>query len=162
MENQELIKYLKIALKNEEESSALYHQVAEEATNGQVKDFFYGLEQEENLHYEYLMKYYQRYKNVAHVKEFALEIKYFAKPSKEIFTEDFMKDIAEHENIIMAMRTAAKKEKNAMEFYKSCKKYTRDKELIDFFEQMVLWEENHLESILFMFETLDDPEFALR
>ncbi len=55
-----------------------------------------------------------------------------------------------------------RKKKMLWNSIKSCKKYTRDKELIEFFDQMASWEENHLESILFMFETLDDPEFALR
>jgi len=161
MENQELMKYLKIALKNEEEAAKLYREAAEASQNEQVKTFFHELEKEENTHYEYLMKYYQRLKKVAHVKEFAIEIKYFGKPSKEIFNDEFMKDIAASRNIIQAMQVAAKKEKNAADFYENCKKYTREQELITFFDRMVSWEKNHLDLILYMFEKLDDPEFAL-
>jgi rubrerythrin len=158
MENQELIKYLKIALKNEEESSKLYHDVAEQAINSEVKDFFFRLEKDEKSHFNNLMKYYQRIKEMDNLNGFVLKNEDNIEPSKSIFTDEFITEIASKKTILTAMKIAATKEKNAMEFYKECINVTDNEELKTFFHQLSTWEEGHLENILSMFEMIDKPQ----
>ena len=160
MESTELINALKKAIKDEEKSAELYKQIADDTTNIAVNKLFNRLQKEEIIHYEYLIKLYQRYTNTIHLKEFMYEIKYFQKPSKEIFTADFLNSIKSNESIIMTLKTAANLEKNAIQFYKKCKTFTKDQEVIDFFHQMMLWEKNHLDFVLTIFESLDEPEFV--
>jgi rubrerythrin len=161
MKNQNLLNHLKIAIKNEEESTVIYEKIAELSSDNSVIDFFHGLHREEMLHYEYLMNYYQRLEKNISMKEFAYEIKYFTKPSKEIFTPAFLKNLFVNQNLLIGMKNAAELEKNSIEFYKNCCKYITDEEILVFFKHMIHWEQNHLESILYMFENMDDPEFAV-
>jgi rubrerythrin len=155
MESQDLIKNLKIALKNEEESANLYRAVAQDAGNHEIKNFFMNMESEERMHYQDLMKYYHRLVGNMSLDDVSLNSKDYLKNFKAIFSEDFLTEISSKQSILTAIKTAATKEKNASEFYENCVNFTDDENLKSFFHLLSKWEEGHLENILQIFERID-------
>ncbi|MCD4819125.1 MAG: ferritin family protein [Candidatus Cloacimonetes bacterium] len=158
--NEELIKEIKKALKNEEVSKKLYNDASNKINNQEVSDFFSSLAQDEESHVKYLSKYLKYVDKDTDIFDLMFDLKknYFA--SKELFDRSFVKNLTKTKDMLIAIQKATEQEKKAIDYYSNCSSLENNPELIEFFDIMKKWEQGHLESILELFEQMDGNEFS--
>ncbi len=156
-----LLEAIKQALQDEAVGKAIYEKAAKNAENNEIKNFFLKMAHEEESHIDYLNRLYKRLDKKLSDNELLQDVRHNFKPNKEIFDKNFLDGIAKNKSLLLALNTSATLEKNAIAFYKKCQNIAVEKDLKDFFDAMVIWETDHLNKILDIFENIDDEDMAI-
>ena len=143
---EQLLKSLKKAMQGEMDSVNIYQHAAENSGDPEVKDFFLSRREEERLHYNYLLDYYQQITNDLQPEDLASQVK-TENLVKSIFSPAFIKRIGESQLLFSAISTALLLEKDAIDHYRKLAAETDIDTLKDFFELMVKWEMKHYEEL---------------
>jgi rubrerythrin len=143
---EQLLKSLKKAMQGEMDSVNIYQHAAENSGDPEVKDFFLSRREEERLHYNYLLDYYQQITNDLQPEDLASQVK-TENLVKSIFSPAFIKRIGENQLLFSAISTALLLEKDAIDHYRKLAAETDIDTLKDFFELMVKWEMKHYEEL---------------
>ncbi|MBW6514064.1 MAG: ferritin family protein [Candidatus Syntrophosphaera sp.] len=144
-QKQELLASIKKAMQGEKDSVTLYENAAAHATDAEVKDFFTSRREEERLHYNYLLNYYQQISGDLQPADFAPSADAGSHP---IFSASFIKRIGEDQYLFSAISTALLLEKDAFEHYRKCAGQTDDTNLTHFFQTLEKWEMRHYDELL--------------
>lgn len=143
---EQLLKSLKKAMQGEMDSVNIYQHAAENSGDPEVKDFFLSRREEERLHYNYLLDYYQQITNDLQPEDLASQVK-TENLVKSIFSPAFIQRIGESQLLFSAISTALLLEKDAIDHYRKLAAETDIDTLKDFFELMVKWEMKHYEEL---------------
>lgn len=143
---EQLLKSLKKAMQGEMDSVNIYQHAAENSGDPEVKDFFLSRREEERLHYNYLLDYYQQITNDLQPEDLASQVK-TENLVKSIFSPAFIQRIGENQLLFSAISTALLLEKDAIDHYRKLASETDIDTLKDFFELMVKWEMKHYEEL---------------
>ena len=143
---EQLLKSLKKAMQGEMDSVNIYQHAAENSGDPEVKDFFLSRREEERLHYNYLLDYYQQITNDLQPEDLASQVK-TENLVKSIFSPAFIQRIGENQLLFSAISTALLLEKDAIDHYRKLAAETDIDTLKDFFELMVKWEMKHYEEL---------------
>ena len=157
-----LIEAIKQALQDEAVGKAIYIKAAKDANYKDVEEFFLQMAKEEEEHIKYLNKLYQHVDKKSTHSEVLSDIRHNFKPSKEIFDKKFLSEISKNESLLLSLNKSANLEKNSMSFYKKCANLAKDDATKEFFKSMVVWENDHLNRILNIFESIDDNEISFK
>lgn len=140
-----LLQAVKKAMQGEMDSVTLYQNAADHATDIEVKDFFRSRREEERLHYNYLLQYYQTISNDLNPGELSITLS--TEAVNPIFSDDFIRRIGEDQYLFSAISTALLLEKDAFEHYRKCSLETDNPALKDFFGQLEKWELRHYDEL---------------
>lgn len=143
---EQLLKSLKKAMQGEMDSVNIYQHAAEHSSDPEVKDFFLSRREEERLHYNYLLDYYQQISSDLQPEDITSKIK-AENLRKSIFSPAFIKRIGEDQVLFSAISTALLLEKDAIDHYRKCKNETDITTLKSFFALLVDWETKHYEEL---------------
>ncbi|MCB5287809.1 MAG: ferritin family protein [Candidatus Cloacimonetes bacterium] len=143
---EQLLKSLKKAMQGEMDSVNIYQNAAEHSSDPEVKDFFLSRREEERLHYNYLLDYYQQISRDIQPDDIAGKIK-AENLEKSFFSPAFIKRIGEDQVLFSAISTALLLEKDAIDHYRKCEKETDIANLKSFFALLVDWETKHYEEL---------------
>ncbi len=143
---EQLLRSLKKAMQGEMDSVNIYQHAADHSSDSEVKDFFHTRREEERLHYNYLLDYYQQISSDMQPADIAGKVK-AENLEKSIFSPTFIKRIGEDQILFSAISTALLLEKDAIDHYRKCKEDTDITNLKSFFEMMVQWETRHYEEL---------------
>ncbi len=157
-----LLEAIKQAIQDEAIGKNVYLKAYENAKNETVKMFFKKMASEEQMHIKYLEKLYKYFDNSNNLHELLVDVHRNYKPTKEIFTKDFLTEINKNESLILSLNKSATLEKNSINYYKDCEKLATNQETKNFFASMVTWETDHLNKILDLFEQIDDSEISFK
>ena len=143
---EQLLRSLKKAMQGEMDSVNIYQQAADHSSDPEVKDFFHTRREEERLHYNYLLDYYQQISSDLQPDDIASKVK-AENLKKSIFSPAFIKRIGEDQVLFSAISTALLLEKDAIDHYRKCEQETDITTLKDFFALLVKWETKHYEEL---------------
>lgn len=141
-----LLQAVKKAMQGEMDSVTLYQNAADHATDTDVQGFFRTRRDEERLHYNYLLQYYQQISQELQPQDLRLNLS--AEAIHPIFSETFIQRIGEDQYLFSAISTALLLERDAFEHYRKCALETDDPSLKDFFGQLETWELRHYDELL--------------
>jgi rubrerythrin len=145
---EKLLNSLKDGMKAEMDSVILYQSAAQHSEDNDVKDFFMERVAEEQLHYNYLLTYFQQVSKDEEPSEiWGVEPHDHAMISPAI-SDEFISRIGENQILFSAISTAVLLEKNAIDFYKQCQSDTNIATLKKFFAMLVDWETIHYNDVL--------------
>jgi rubrerythrin len=142
----QLLRSLKKAMQGEMDSVNIYQHAADDSSDSEVKEFFLSRREEERLHYNYLLDYYQQVSSDMQPADIAGKVK-AENLKKSIFSPAFIKRIGEDQVLFSAISTALLLEKDAIDHYRTCKEETEITNLKAFFDMMVKWETRHYEEL---------------
>jgi len=148
MNKLKLLEAIKGGLKGELESINNYKRALENADENSVVAFLEGRVEEEKLHFNYLLEYYNQINGCDSGEGFDLDVPELPAQESPIISAEFTKRIAEKQILFSCFSTAALLEKNAMDFYRACANDSEIPELKDFFEMMTDWEGIHYQDVL--------------
>ncbi len=148
MNKSKLLEAIKGGLKGELESINNYKRALENADENSVVAFLEGRIEEEKLHFNYLLEYYNQINGCDSGDGFDLDVPELPAQESPLISAEFIKRIAGKQILFSCFSTAALLEKNAMDFYRACAADTEIPELNDFFEMMTEWESVHYQDIL--------------
>jgi rubrerythrin len=143
---EQLLASLKKAMQGEMDSVNLYQNAADHSSDPEVKDFFVSRKEEERMHYNYLLDYYQQITNDLQPNDVNEDMK-IENLNDSIFSESFIKRIGEDQALFSAISTAMLLEKDAIDHYRKCEKDTEIMSLKSFFGLLVKWEMKHYEDL---------------
>lgn len=141
-----LLENIKKAMQGEMDSVTLYKNAAEHANDPEVKKFFAERKEEEALHYNYLLKYYQEISNNLIPADISEELN-LEKGLNPIFSDGFLKRIGEDQILFSAISTALLLEKDAIDHYRKSAGETDMITMKSFFEILQKWEESHYDDL---------------
>jgi rubrerythrin len=144
---EKLISSLKKAMQGEMDSVTLYANAANHANDPEVKDFFSSRKEEERLHYNYLLQYYQEISNDLQPSDLSQTISMPA-DKHPMISEGFLKRIGEDQVLYSAISTALLLEKDAIEHYRNCMNEADNLTLKSFYDLMIRWEGKHYDDLL--------------
>ena len=144
---EQLLNSLKKAMQGEMDSVTLYQNAANHANDTEVKEFFLSRREEERLHYNYLLQYYQEISNDLQPSDLseAIGLDWNKHP---MISDSFLKRIGEDQVLFSAISTALLLEKDAIEHYRNCLNETENLTLKSFYELMIRWESKHYDDLL--------------
>ncbi len=160
--SKELLEAIKQALHDEAVGKNIYSKASKNANDDAVKEFFKKMEEEEKSHIRYLSRLYKHIDKEIHDVILFQEVKHKFSHTEEIFDKKFLEEIKNNNSLLLALNTSATLEKNAIAFYSKCEKMAKDSSVREFFKSMVIWETDHLNKILDIFENLDDSEISFK
>lgn len=144
---EQLLMSLKKAMQGEMDSVTLYTNAADHSPDAEVKDFFNQRKEEERLHYNYLLQYYQEISNDLHPSDISDTID--ANWSKHpLISDTFLKRIGGDQVLFSAISTALLLEKDAIEHYRKSMDEAENLTLKSFYELMIRWESKHYDDLL--------------
>lgn len=146
-QNENLLNAIKEAMKGELNSVTNYKFAADSTDDAEVKEFFLERMKEEQLHYNYLLEYYQFYSKEKNVSEEVSKLSEIT-PHKQVFTSNFMQRISANQVLFSAISVAILLEKNAMQFYQNQAEKAIAPELKKFFKLMAKWEGIHYDEVV--------------
>ena len=134
-------------MQGEMDSVTLYGSAAQHSADSEVKEFFKLRKEEERLHYNYLLQYYQEISNDLQPSDLSKTIvaDFGEHP---MISNDFLKRIGEDQVLFSAISTALLLEKDAIEHYRKCLEETENLTLKSFYELMIRWESKHYDDLL--------------
>jgi rubrerythrin len=144
---EQLLVSLKKAMQGEMDSVTLYESAAKHAADNEVKDFFLSRKEEERLHYNYLLQYYQEISNDLQPSDLSKTINE-AFGDHALISQSFMRRIGEDQVLFSAISTALLLEKDAIEHYRKSLEQTDNLTLKGFYELMIRWESKHYDDLL--------------
>lgn len=144
---EDLLNSIKKAMQGEKDSVTLYENAAAHSQDEEVKAFFTSRRNEERLHYNYLLKYFQEISGDLQPSECDL-LSTLGEATHPIFSENFIRRIGEDQYLFSAISTALLLEKDAFEYYRKCSEETDIKNLSSFFETLEKWEMKHYDELL--------------
>ncbi|PKN73217.1 MAG: hypothetical protein CVU50_04265 [Candidatus Cloacimonetes bacterium HGW-Cloacimonetes-3] len=144
---EQLISSLKKAMQGEMDSVTLYANAANHATDAEVKEFFFSRREEERLHYNYLLQYYQEISNDLQPSDLSDRISMPAS-GHPMITDSFLRRIGEDQILYSAISTALLLEKDAIEHYRNSMNEAENLTLKAFYELMIRWESKHYDDLL--------------
>ncbi|GAB1468109.1 hypothetical protein MASR2M64_08140 [Candidatus Cloacimonadota bacterium] len=142
-----LISSLKKAMQGEMDSVTLYTNAANHSNDPEVKEFFNARKEEERLHYNYLLQYYQEISNDLQPSDLSGRMQIPASDNT-IISASFLRRIGEDQILYSAISTALLLEKDAIEHYRKCMTEAENNTLKSFFELLVRWESKHYDDLL--------------
>ena len=143
---EQLLRSLKKAMQGEMDSVNIYQHAADHSSDPEVKDFFLSRREEERLHYNYLLDYYQQVTSDMQPDDIVSKIK-AENLVKSIFSPAFIKRIGEDQVLFSAISTAMLLEKDAIDHYRKLEAETDVDTLKAFFALLVQWEMIHYEEL---------------
>jgi rubrerythrin len=143
---EQLIASIKKAMQGEMDSVNLYQNAADKSSDTEVKDFFLQRREEERLHYNYLLDYYQQLTNDIQPDDISAKLKQ-ENLEKSIFSDSFVRRIGEDQALFSAISTALLLEKDAIDHYRKCEQETDILTLKSFFRLLTQWEMKHYEEL---------------
>jgi len=144
---EKLLVSLKKAMQGEMDSVTLYGNAAKHAADKEIKDFFFSRKEEERLHYNYLLQYYQEISNDLQPSDLSNSIdKNWDK--HPMISDAFLKRIGGDQVLFSAISTALLLEKDAIEHYRMSLQETDNLTLKSFYELMIRWESKHYDDLL--------------
>ncbi|MDD4310678.1 MAG: ferritin family protein [Candidatus Cloacimonetes bacterium] len=144
---EQLLASLKKAMQGEMDSVTLYGNAADHAADAEVKQFFSSRKEEERLHYNYLLQYYQEISSDVQPSDLAKSIRVSFNENPMI-SDTFLKRIAEDQLLFSAISTALLLEKDAIEHYRKSMEEAENLTLKSFYELMIRWEGKHYDDLL--------------
>nr|MDK2850943.1 hypothetical protein [Candidatus Cloacimonadota bacterium] len=142
-----LIDSIKKAMQGERDSVNLYQSAADHCGDPEVKNFFHERRDEERLHYNYLLDYYQQISNDMQPSDISGEI--LPKNLEDsIFSDSFIRRIGKDQVLFSAISTALLLEKDAIDHYRKCEKETDITALKTLFNALTKWEMRHYDDLL--------------
>ncbi len=144
---EQLLNSLKKAMQGEMDSVTLYQNAANHSTDPEVKEFFHSRREEERLHYNYLLQYYQEISNDLQPSDLsdAISNDWNKHP---MISAAFLRRIGEDQLLFSAISTALLLEKDAIEHYRKSMAETDNLTLKSFYELMIRWESKHYDDLL--------------
>lgn len=142
-----LVAALKKAMQGEMDSVTLYQNAANHSSDSEVRQFFNTRRDEERLHYNYLLKYYQEISNNLQPSDMKSELNAIEE-FNPIISDAFLKRIGEDQYLFSAISTALLLEKDAIDHYRKAANETDSMTLKSFFELLVTWEQKHYDDLL--------------
>ncbi len=146
----EKMEVLKKALQGEMDGFYHYSNAALNTSDERAKKIFEILAQEEKLHYEFLLKYFNFLtdkEEKVDLLKFKGEKRYNFSGESPIFSEDFKKKIREKHIEISALSIGMVLEQNSIEFYMKLEEKEEDPDTKEFLKELISWEENHLDAL---------------
>ncbi|MDY0151052.1 MAG: ferritin family protein [Candidatus Cloacimonas sp.] len=144
---EQLLSSLKKAMQGEMDSVTLYGNAANHAQDIEVKEFFSSRKEEERLHYNYLLQYYQEISNDLQPSDLTKIINESISKHPMI-SASFMQRIGEDQVLFSAISTALLLEKDAIEHYRTSMEQAENLTLKSFYELMIRWEGKHYDDLL--------------
>jgi len=144
---EQLLSSLKKAMQGEMDSVTLYQNAANHSSDQEVKEFFHSRREEERLHYNYLLQYYQEISNDLQPSDLSDSIGNDWNKHPMI-SAAFLKRIGEDQVLFSAISTALLLEKDAIEHYRNSMNETDNLTLKSFYELMIRWESKHYDDLL--------------
>jgi rubrerythrin len=144
---EQLINSLKKAMQGEMDSVTLYTNAANHSKDPDVKEFFYSRREEERLHYNYLLQYYQEISNDLQPSDLSDRIS-IPVSDHPMITEGFLRRIGEDQILYSAISIALLLEKDAIEHYRNSMAEAENLTLKSFYELMIRWESKHYDDLL--------------
>ncbi len=144
---EQLIGSLKKAMQGEMDSVTLYAGAAAHTQDQEVKEFFNSRKEEERLHYNYLLQYYQEISNDLQPSDLSDRITLPA-DAHPMISDSFIKRIGEDQVLYSAISTALLLEKDAIEHYRKSMIEADNLTLKAFYELMIRWESKHYDDLL--------------
>lgn len=142
-----LIDSIKKAMQGEMDSVNLYQNAADKSSDHEVKAFFMERREEERMHYNYLLDYYQQLTNDMQPEDIAEKLA-VENLKKSIFSDSFIRRIGEDQALFSAISTALLLEKNAIDHYRKCEAETDILTLKSFFDILTKWEMKHYDELV--------------
>ena len=130
-----------------EMDSVMHYQKAVENSDGEVQKFFMERVEEEKMHYNYLLRYFQELSKSDNLFDLSAELAKHEYHSN-LISNDFVKRIGQKQILFSAVSTALLLEKNGIDFYKKSAQETEYPEVKKFFEELARWEEMHYNDLL--------------
>ena len=127
------------------DSVLLYQNAANHAVDKEVREFFLERREEERLHYNYLLDYYQQISNDLQPDGINLGT---GNLENGIFSKDFIQRIGEDQVLFSAISTALLLEKDAIEHYRKCEAETDIMTLKSLYALLGKWEMKHYDDLL--------------
>ena len=143
---EQLLASIKKAMQGEMDSVTLYQNAADYSSEPEVKEFFLSRKEEERVHYNYLLDYYQQISNDLQPSDISDDLK-IENLHESIFSESFIKRIGEDQALFSAISTALLLEKDAIDHYRKCEAQTDILTLKSLFGILVKWEMKHYEEL---------------
>lgn len=144
---EQLLNSLKKAMQGEMDSVTLYQNAADHSSDSEVKTFFHSRREEERLHYNYLLQYYQEVSNDLQPSDLSDSIGNDWN-NHPMISAAFLKRIGEDQVLFSAISTALLLEKDAIEHYRKSMNETDNLTLKSFYELMIRWESKHYDDLL--------------
>lgn len=144
---EQLITSLKKAMQGEMDSVTLYQNAAAHANDNEVKQFFLSRKEEERLHYNYLLQYYQEISNDIQPTDLSQTVK-DSMVDHPIISDNFLRRIGEDQVLFSAISTALLLEKDAITHYRKSMEEAENLTLKSFYELMIRWESKHYDDLL--------------
>lgn len=142
-----LLASLKKAMQGEMDSVTLYGNAANHASDREIQDFFLSRKEEERMHYNYLLQYYQEISNDLQPSDLSSSIdKNWDK--HPMISDAFLKRIGGDQVLFSAISTALLLEKDAIEHYRQSMAEADNLTLKSFYELMIRWESKHYDDLL--------------
>jgi len=147
MKDDSLLKAVRNGLKSELDSVTVYTDAASKA-EGAVAEFFHERVEEEKLHYNWLLQYYDQLSGEKIPEEnLAAEISKI-KGRSPLVTQEFLRRVGESQYLVTAVASAVLLEVEAIRRYRESAQETSVPELKSFFTVLADWEERHYEDLL--------------
>ena len=140
-------KAIKKAMQAEKDSVTLYENASKRSDEIEVQEFFASRADEERMHFNYLLKYYQEISKDLLPSDIPAELSQ-TKEKESIFSESFIRRIGEDQYLFSAISTALLLEKDAFTHYQDSAKMVKIPELKKFFELLAEWEKRHYGELL--------------
>lgn len=142
-----LLSTIKKAMQGELDSVTLYQNAADHSSDSEVKQFFLARRDEEKVHYNFLLRYYQEISKDKEPSDLSQEIN-AVKELNPIFSDDFIQRIGQDQYLFSAISTALLLEKDAIEHYRKSAEQAEYTTLKAFFGFLEEWETRHYEDLL--------------
>ena len=143
MANEELIEALKYALDFEEKGEQIYREIAENSSDGFVKNTFNGLAKDEHIHEQVIKGYIEGKADFDSLKKITLDPKRFF----GTVTEEFKQRAKEYGAELKPFDTGIQLEKESIAYYKEQLGKSKTEEAKKFFSFLLKQEEFHLQSL---------------
>ncbi len=146
MEKRELLEAIRKGIMAERDSIELYQKALDSSEDQEVRSFFQERVDEEKKHYDYLIQYYKDISEDRELIDYTHDLSDIE--AEKIFSDDFLKRIAEKQILFSAISTAVLLEKDSLQHYKNLAQDAEQPELKSFFSRMGHWETEHYIDVL--------------
>ncbi len=144
---EDMLQAIRKAMQGEKDSVTLYEKAAAHADEPEVKEFFTSRAQEEQRHFNYLLKYHNEISGDQPLSAVDSELS-AVREDDSFFSEGFVRRIGEDQFLFSAISTALLLEKDAFENYNENAEKAQQPQLKEFFELLAKWEMLHYEELL--------------
>ncbi len=146
MNKELLIRAVRKCIKAELDSVHNYQNALNNSDDREVIEFFNERIAEEKRHYNFLIQYAKEITENTTLTDFSEELTLRNKES--IFSDSFLRRIAEKQILFSAISTAVLLEKDSLQFYKNLAQDVDSPILRTFFNKMGTWETEHYLDVL--------------